>query len=463
MRIVVIEDHEDSAEWLRAFLHYRDHQVRVLGDGAQAEQVMAEERPDLVLVDLMLPDADGLELMRTLHQKAPSTAFVVMTGHASVPRAVEAMQAGALSFLEKPLDPARLLNVVEQAERRVARRQEAEQRQMEADEISQLGGLLTSSDSMRRVLDLVMAVAATDASVLISGENGTGKELIADALHANSKRAHAAFVKINCAAIPAELIESELFGYKRGAFTGAVSDRTGLFEMARGGTLLLDEIGDMPPHLQAKLLRVLQDRRARPLGSHRDVELDFRLVCATNNDLQEQIKNGKFREDLYFRINTITVKVPALRDRPEDITLLADHFCRKFAEEYQRPVTEISPETMQLLVNHTWRGNVRELEHAIERAVIVAQGSAIEPDDLPETIKAQQMDSNVHLAAPRLQTLAAIEKWAIQRTLEHTRGNKRAAAAILGVYRPTLYNKLRKYGIGDIAESPRRDRGTTPS
>jgi DNA-binding NtrC family response regulator len=457
MRVVVIEDHEDSAEWLRAFLEHRHHRVHVLYDGTRAVQVVEEEGPDLVLVDLMLPDTDAFELMAPMREKSPGSAIVVMTGHASVPRAVEAMQAGALSFLEKPLDPERLAHVLEQAERRITRSREAGTPQAATNEVLQLGGLVTQSESMLRVLDLAMAVAATDASVVISGENGTGKELIADALHGNSQRKNGPFVKINCAAIPAELIESELFGYKRGAFTGAVSDRTGLFELARGGTLLLDEIGDMPPHLQAKLLRVLQDRRARPLGSQRDVELDFRLICATNCDLQEQIKAGKFREDLYFRINTITLKVPPLRDRPEDVSLLANHFRAKFAEEYQRPVTGISPETMRLLVNHIWRGNVRELEHAIERAVIVAQGSLLEPDDLPETIRVQQPETNAQIAAPRLQTLAALEKWAIQRTLEHTRGNKRAAAAILGVYRPTLYNKLRKYGIGDIAEVPRRD------
>jgi DNA-binding NtrC family response regulator len=389
--------------------------------------------------------------------KSPETAVVVMTGHASVQRAVEAMQAGALSFLEKPLDPARLLHVLEQAEQRRARNAVAGERRLPEGEPSRFGSLLTCSHRMRSVLDLAMAVAATDANVLISGENGTGKELIADALHANSRRAAGACVKINCAAIPADLIESELFGYRRGAFTGAVSDRTGLFEMARGGTLLLDEIGDMPPHLQAKLLRVLQDRRARPLGSQRDVELDFRLICATNTNLQELIKAGKFREDLYFRINTITIRVPALRERPEDITLLTNHFCSKFAKSYQRQVSSVSQEAMKLLVNHCWRGNVRELEHAMERAIILAQGSSVEAAHLPESIKASQIEAHEPNVAPRLQTLAAIERWAIQRTLEHTRGNKRAAAAILGVYRPTLYNKLRKHGLGDVGDTPRRE------
>jgi transcriptional regulator with PAS, ATPase and Fis domain len=309
---------------------------------------------------------------------------------------------------------------------------------------------------MRELLELVMSVAGTDAPVLIAGENGTGKELIADIVHAHSRRARAPFVKINCAAIPPDLIESELFGYKRGAFTGAASDRVGLFEIAQGGTLLLDEIGEMPPHLGAKLLRVLQDRRARPLGSQRDVALDFRLVCATNCNLEEAIKAGRFREDLYFRINTISVDVPPLRERPEDVMLLADHFRARFADKYGHRVCRIDDETMELLLRHPWRGNVRELEHAIERAVIMAQGDTLRPEHLPDSLRTPLEPRTATAEVPRLETLAAIEKWAIQRTLDHTRGNKQAAAAILGVYRPTLYNKLRKYGIGDTRENTRQ-------
>jgi DNA-binding NtrC family response regulator len=456
MRCVVIEDHEDSAAWLATFLRHHRHEVTVLYDGTDAEAVVSAERPHVVLVDVVLPDTDGLELMARLLLLSPAPAIVVMTGHASVPRAVEAMQAGAVSFLEKPLDPARLVTVLEQVERHLMA-QRHEPARPDTEEITRLGALITRSDRMRRVIDLVMAVAATDANLLVSGENGTGKELIADAVHANSRRAAGPFVKINCAAIPAELIESELFGYKRGAFTGAVHDRTGLFEMAKGGTLLLDEVGDMPPHLQAKLLRVLQDRRARPIGGQRDVDLDFRLICATNCDLQEAIKAGRFREDLYFRVNTITVTVPPLRDRPEDIALLAEHFCAKFAAAYGRPVGSIGLETMHLLSTHDWPGNVRELEHAIERGVIVSRQTSLLPEDLPESLRAHQSETSPRRDAPRLQTLAAIEKWAIQRTLEHTRGNKRAAAAILGVYRPTLYNKLRKHGLGDLGDGPRRE------
>lgn len=308
---------------------------------------------------------------------------------------------------------------------------------------------------MRHVLGIVRSVAATDASVLITGENGTGKELVADALHQLSDRARGPFVKINCAAMPAELIESELFGHRRGAFTGAISDKMGLFEQATGGSLLLDEIGEMPYALQAKLLRVLQERQARPLGGNRTVALDFRLITSTNIDLQQAIAQGRFREDLFFRINTIAVELPPLRERAEDIPVLAEYFREQFAAEYGRGVTAIRQNAHHALLRHAWRGNVRELEHAIERAVIVCQGHEIVASDLPEAVTADRTDPHDAALDLGVATLEEVERAAILRTLEHTRGNKRAAAAILGVYRPVLYSKLRKYGIGTIESRPR--------
>jgi DNA-binding NtrC family response regulator len=284
--------------------------------------------------------------------------------------------------------------------------------------------------------------------VLISGANGTGKELVANAIHALSPRATGPFIKINCAAIPDELMESELFGHRRGAFTGAVTNHTGLFEAAAGGTLLLDEIGEMPAHLQTKLLRVLQDRQARPLGGVRDVPFDFRLICATNCDLREAADAGRFRQDLYFRINTINIVVPRLNERPEDIELLAAHFLEHYSAKYHRGPFTIDAAVREALVRHPWRGNVRELEHAMERAVIVARSSRLTVDLLPESL-ASRSDGAGTAPLPPIMPLAELEKLAILRTLEHTRGNKRAAAALLGVYRPTLYSKLRKYGISD--------------
>jgi transcriptional regulator with PAS, ATPase and Fis domain len=318
-----------------------------------------------------------------------------------------------------------------------------------------LGELVTRSPRMIEAFDLVRCVAPTDASVLIVGENGTGKELAANALHALSLRADKPFIKVNCAAIPDELIEAELFGHRRGAFTGAIADRAGLFEAARGGTMLLDEIGEMPSHLQTKLLRVLQDRQARRVGGGPIVDLDFRLVCATNCDLRAATLDGRFRQDLFFRINTMTVTLPPLRERPEDIQLLADHFLRRFGEKYGRDDITLDDAARERLLAHDWRGNVRELEHVIERAVIVARNSRLRVNELPECLQPGH-DLNARMAAaaaPPVWRLAELERMAIVRALEHTKGNKRAAAALLGIYRPTLYSKLRKYGIIDPAAS----------
>jgi len=360
-------------------------------------------------------------------------------------------------FKEKPVSAATLRSVLAVAARRgVSARTESEP--THSRPVS-LGGLLTNSASMREVFELVRCVAPTDANVLITGEHGTGKELVANAIHSLSPRHNGPFVKINCAAIPDELIESELFGHRRGAFTGAVANHMGLFEAAAGGTLLLDEIGEMPAHLQTKLLRVLQERQARPVGGVRAVTLDFRLICATNCNLRAAATSGRFRQDLYFRINTIGISVPALRERPEDILLLAEHFLDRLGHRYGRRLAGIEDAARDALATHSWRGNVRELEHAIEHAVVVSRGTRLRLEDLPESL--QPGKRVAPLTVPPLMPLAELERLAIVRTLEHTRGNKRAAAAILGVYRPTLYSKLRKYGILEpSSRDDRRESGT---
>jgi transcriptional regulator with PAS, ATPase and Fis domain len=307
---------------------------------------------------------------------------------------------------------------------------------------------------MKELFELVESVAASDANILIQGENGTGKELIANAIHYNSNRVKGPFIKINCAAIPKDLIESELFGYKKGAFTGANTDKVGLFEMAEGGSLLLDEIGEMPPYLQTKLLRVLQEREYRPIGSDRLVHVDFRLICATNIDLETALREGKLREDLYFRINTITLRVPPLRERTEDIPLLCDYFLDKFRQRYQKNVKTLAPAVYHLLIRNRWAGNVRELENAIERAVLVAKGTEITVSDLPESIREESTNS-VEFVIPPHRTLAEIEKMAILQTLQRTNWNKQEAAQILGLYRPTLYSKMKKHDIRDAGKASR--------
>src|SRR5207344_2358370 len=313
------------------------------------------------------------------------------------------------------------------------------------------GNIIGKSKKMHEVLELVESVAGSDANILIQGENGTGKELISNALHYNSKRAKGPFIKINCAAIPKDLIESELFGYKKGAFTGAALDKEGLLELAEGGSLLLDEIGEMPAYLQTKLLRVLQEREYRPIGSDRTVHVDFRLICATNIDLDTALREGRLREDLYFRINTITTRVPPLRERTEDIPLLCDYFLDKFRQRYAKNVRTLAPAVYHLLIRNRWPGNVRELENAIERAVLVAKGTEILVGDLPESIR-EESGAATEFVVPPHRTLAEIEKMAILQTLQRTNWNKQEAAQILGLYRPTLYSKMKKHDIRDAGK-----------
>ncbi len=330
--------------------------------------------------------------------------------------------------------------------------------------MSKCPNVIGKSKKMQELFDLVESVAASEANILIQGENGTGKELFASAIHDNSRRSSGPFIKINCAAIPKDLIESELFGYRRGAFTGAMMDKQGLFELAEGGSLLLDEVGEMPPYLQTKLLRVLQEREYRPIGGDRLIHVDFRLICATNVDLAAALRDGRIREDLYFRINTITLRVPPLREHTEDIPLLCDHFLEKLRERYQKNVKTLAPSVYHVLMRNRWPGNIRELENALERAMLVAKDAEIVVEDLPEAIRDESTHSTDFVIPPH-RTLAEIEKMAILQTLQRTNWNKQEAAQILGLYRPTLYSKMKKHGIHDPGRSARTTAAasTTPA
>lgn len=443
-RILVVDDEEGIRRVLRQLLEYEGHEVRVAGGGAEALEIFAEMRPDLTFLDVKMARMDGLEVLGRMRELDPTAVVVMISGHGTIETAVEATRRGAYDFLEKPLDTDRILLTIRNALRH---RGLAEENARLRGQIESRYEIVGSSFAIRAVLDRIEKVGPTDARVLITGENGTGKELVANAIHALSPRRNGPFIKVNCAAIPEGLIESELFGFRRGAFTGATEDRRGLFEAANGGTLLLDEIGEMPAHLQTKLLRVLQERQARPLGSLRTVPLDFRLICSTNTDLRRLATRGGFRQDLYFRINTIGIDVPPLRQRPDDILLLAGHFLDRFARRYGRRLPALDDRVREALLAHEWRGNVRELEHAIERAVIVSRGPRIRLEHLPEALRPTRSAPPGHTEQPPIMPLAELERLAIVRTLRHTRGNKRAAAALLGVYRPTLYSKLRKYGI----------------
>src|SRR5687767_1829148 len=447
-RVLVIDDEPAMTDWLRIVIEAEGYEVRSALIGARGEELFRQWRPDVVLTDLVLPDTDGIALLRRLKDVDDSPEVIVIGPQGTVSRAVEAGQAGAFYFLEKPVDQGGLIDILHKAFDLTRERAEHLRLKEQVRGRYSFGSVIGQSKKMKDLFELVESVAASDANILIHGENGTGKELIANAIHHNSNRVRGPFIKINCAAIPNELIESELFGYRKGAFTGATTDKVGLFEMAEGGSLLLDEIGEMPPYLQTKLLRVLQEREYRPIGSDRLVHVDFRLICATNIDLDVALREGKLREDLYFRINTITLRVPPLRERSEDIPLLCNHFLSKFNQRYQKSVRSISPAAYHLLIRNRWPGNVREIENAIERAVLVSKTGEILPNDLPEQIREEGSPAQEFTIPPH-RTLAEIEKMAILQTLQRTNWNKQEAAQILGLYRPTLYSKMKKHEIVD--------------
>jgi DNA-binding NtrC family response regulator len=447
MRVLVVDDEPDASAALELLLKPKGFDVRLAATADQGRAIVASWKPHVVLLDLMLPDVHDLDLLRDLRAQAPDSQVVMVTSYGSVPKVVEAMHAGAFGFVEKPIDAMLLLAVLEKAKEKVAMTAENRSLRMQLQDHATLADMVARSDKMKQLFALVRKVAPSDASVLIQGENGTGKELVANALHRHSQRAEAAFVKVNCAAIPSELMESELFGHKRGSFTGALADRAGILELADGGSLLLDEIGEMPAALQAKLLRVLQEREFTPVGGAKPTKSNFRLICATNLDLDAALADKKLRPDLFFRINTFTLTIPPLRDRPTDIPVLAEHLLAKYASRHQRDVSAIGADAMQILMRHRWPGNVRELEHAIERAVIVSTSRAIQVADLPSTVREPVPEETSIDAIPAHCTLQEIERLAILRTLERTRWNKRATADILGLYRPTLYSKLKKYNL----------------
>jgi DNA-binding NtrC family response regulator len=459
-RVLAIDDEPAMTEWLKMVIEAEGYEVRTALIGTRGEEIFKQWRPDVVVTDLMLPDLDGVQLLRRLKELDPSPEVIVISGQGTIARAVEAGQAGAFFFLEKPVSQEGLMNILGRALDRTQERAEHQQLKDQIRGQYSFANIVGQSKKMKELFELVESVAASDANILIQGENGTGKELIANAIHYNSNRVKCPFIKINCAAIPKDLIESELFGYKKGAFTGANTDKVGLFEMAEGGSLLLDEIGEMPPYLQTKLLRVLQEREYRPIGSDRIVHVDFRLICATNIDLETALREGKLREDLYFRINTITLRVPPLRERSEDIPLLCNHFLAKFNQRYQKSVKAISPAAYHLLIRNRWAGNVRELENAIERAVLVCKTGEITPNDLPETIREEGSPAQEFTIPPH-RTLAEIEKMAIVQTLQRTNWNKQEAAQILGLYRPTLYSKMKKHDIKDQRAAQRAAAAST--
>jgi DNA-binding NtrC family response regulator len=455
-KVVVVDDERTVLLTLEALLNRHGYVPELAHTAAAGLRIVNKIRPDLVLLDLGLPDADGLDVLRQLKKDLPQMPVIILTANDSLSNAVESIKLGAFHFISKPYAVEELLSLITRAleQRKLVR--EAETLREEKQELSrrlehaerQLAPV-AQSRSMRNVRDLVERLAPADANVLLLGESGVGKEVVANQIHRLSKRSEGPMVKLNCAAFPANMIEGELFGYVKGAFTGAQTDFPGMIAEAAGGTLFLDEIAEMPAELQTRFLRVLQEREFRRLGSTKTVSANFRLVAATNRSAMEAVRTGALRQDLYYRLNTFQIEIPPLRERREDIPALVAVFVARFANQLAKPEPTIAPEAFDRLLQYDWPGNVRELQNAIEYSVVLADHGVITVKELPREI---QLPPALHEArnGPPAATLnlEEQEKQAILQALAQAHGNKKKAAAILGIHRPTLYSKLKHHGIG---------------
>ena len=451
-RILVIDDEMSITDALVLVITDLGHHVDSAKSGVEAKELLKGSPYDLVFTDLRLPDASGIDMLTLIKNDTPDTEVIVMTAHGSLDIAIEAIKRGAFYYIEKPFTPDQVTTLVSRA-----LQFEAIKRENRSLKSALMGegddyGIIGRDPKMRQIHAIIRTAAPSDASVLIEGESGTGKELIAAAFHFQSPRVELPFTRINCAAIPQELIESELFGYRKGAFTGADRDKRGLIEATAGGTLLLDEIAEMPIHLQTKLLRVLQERKLRRLGDEQEISVDFRLVSSTNRETAQMIQEGTLRKDLYFRISTIKVKSPPLRERLDDVPLLANRFLEHYAEKYKKRIREISTPAFALLMRYDWPGNVRELESVIEHAVLFATEDKLTPESLPEQLHARET-REFRCVIPPFITMEEIEREAIAQTLERTGGNVKRTAEILNYHRPRLYRKMKSFGLRGGADT----------
>ncbi|MEJ2313885.1 MAG: sigma-54 dependent transcriptional regulator [Nitrospirota bacterium] len=444
-RILVVDDEKDICKALQFLLLGEGYEVKTAHSGEAALEILKKERFDVVLTDLKMEKVDGMAVLEEAKRLSPDTAVIIMTAYASVESAVEAMKKGAADYIVKPF-----IN----EEIRLTLRRTLEQRRLRSENIAlkrelsqhrqRCKDVVFESESMERIFELIDDVAPTKSNVLLLGESGTGKSLIAEIIHCTSPRNEGPFMSINCSAIPETLLESELFGYKKGAFTGAVADKKGLVQMADGGTLFLDEIGDMPLALQAKLLKVIESGEVTPLGDTRSTYSDVRLITATNQDLPKKISEGAFREDLFYRVNVIEITIPPLRLRKEDIPLLLEHFVRKFSRQNEKAVKGFSPEATEIILGYNWPGNVRELANVVERAVVLTKGVLIQPPDLPGKLS---LKAEGGPPASLKEMMNEYERGAIVSELEAHGHDKEATARALGIDLATLYRKLKKLGV----------------
>ncbi len=443
--ILIADDEKNIREGLGEFLRMDGYSVVLAPDGEAGLRAVEAGDVDLVITDLRMPGMSGTELLKRVTGRYPSLPVIVLTGHGTVEDAVTAMRVGAYDFITKPVNLEHLSLLIRRAleRRELARRNE--ELQLEVETQRRGSSIVGKSPAIRRIFELVRRVAPTKASVLITGESGVGKELVADALHNLSPRAERPFVKVHCAALAESLLESELFGHEKGSFTGAQARKKGRFELANDGSLFLDEIGEINQNVQIKILRVLQEKRFERVGGEDTVEVDVRVIAATNRDLKEEIAKGNFREDLYYRLNVVNIEVPPLRERKDDIPILASAFLREFAGENGKDVVGFDPKARAILYSYPWPGNVRELRNCVESAVVMSSGSLITVDDLPPGVGRSAEDSVIRISPGS--SLAAAERVIIRETLAAQGGNKSRTAEILGIGRKTLYQKLQEYGL----------------
>jgi len=463
-KILCIDDDNLITKALRRVLVSLNYDVTIAETLTSGINTIKNDDFDLILTDLNLPDGDGFDIIRFAKEHCPTTEVIVISAHGTLARAIEAIKIGAYYFLEKPVDAEQLELLVSKALERRMLVAESENLRKQLRKSNEYYSIIGSSQAMQEVFETIDLVAGTDANVLIIGESGTGKELVANAIHYNSLRAKKSFIKVNCAALPKDLFESELFGHLKGAFTGAVDAKQGLIGAANGGSLLLDEIGEMPMDLQPKLLRILENRSYRQVGSSKEIPADFRLICSTNRDLNKKKKKGTMRQDLFYRINTITIKIPPLKQRLEEIPLLAETFIKRFNEKYQKKIVGITPDAYELMYSYTWPGNVRELHNVLERAVLLCREEEIRPANIYLERMSEIVNSSVTSVIEQKSSiddlvfsnkdlanfsLDEIEKKAILYVLEKTNWNKVAAAKSLGIYRARLYSLMKKHGLTD--------------
>jgi len=456
-RVLIIDDERPVLMTLEALLKRHGYHVDTAPTASQGLKLIRSKSPTLILLDLQLPDADGLETLDRIKTEVPQIQVIILTAHDSLHNAIESIKRGAYHFISKPYAAEELLSLVEKALEKQFLLREAEELREKTEQLERRlevaearPTLIFKSKPMQEIDELINAMAPSDANALIIGESGVGKEVIANAIHARSRRAEKPMVKLNCAAFPQTMIEGELFGYVKGAFTGAMQDFPGMIAAADSGTLFLDEISDMPAELQTRFLRVLQEREYRPLGSTQTLKADFRAIASSNRPVAQALSENRLRSDLYYRLNTFQIEVPPLRKRKQDIPLLIAAFVKQFAQQLGKPEPDISPEAFQKLLDYSWPGNVRELQNAIEYAVVLARQGVVGVKELPTEIQLPPALQQAEIAGlPRagVQTLDDVERTAIIQALAECHGNKKKAAELLGIQRPTLYNKMKRYAI----------------